>query len=398
LSLVDAAHARGIRVLLDFTANHVHTSSPLFEGHRHEYFNWPDNGSEHICQNVGWDNEPESCWFTEYLADFDYRSQAAVNAVVDNAVDWIVETGADGFRVDAVKHINRNFLRALRSRIERDVELTGIPFYLVGETFTGDAGLIASFVGDDLIHGQFDFPLNHQVLQAFATQSIGLDELDRNARAIKAAYGGALMSNFIGNHDIARFVSLAAGDIYCGPWDVVSNIAQGWLYPPDAPGSADPHQRLRLALTYIMTIPGVPLIYYGDEMGMPGAGDPDNRRMMRFGDDLGWHEGETLGFVQRLGTARAEHPALRTGSWEAPLWEEGDVLAYPRQHADETVIVVLNRGGGDRELSLGVGGLGIADGEVFEDALSDAPVSGTVSGGQLSVTVPGQSPVILTPR
>jgi neopullulanase len=397
-ALVDEAHARGIRVLLDFTANHVHTSSPLFTDRREELFNWPYHGGEHVCGDVGWDTEPETCWFTAYLADFDFRRQAAIDVTVEQALRWIVDTGADGFRVDAVKHVHRDFVRALRRRIGNEVELTGVPFYLVGETFTGDAGLIASYVGDDLLHGQFDFPMNLRVLEAFATETLGLDALDTATRGIKGAYGQGLMSNFAGNHDIARFTSMAAGDIYCGPWDEVSNAAQGWLYPPGPPSDPVAYQRLRLALTYVMTVPGVPLLYYGDEFGMPGAGDPDNRRFMRFGGELSATEAATLAFVRRLGQVRAEHAALRTGAWGADLWKEATLLAYSRTGGGETALVVLNRGANARALSLSLGGLGVANGTVYVDALADSPAHLTVSGGQLAVTVPGRTPMILVPR
>ena len=395
-SMVDAAHARGIRILLDFTANHVHTDSPFYQTYKNQYFNWPDQGHQHICQDVGWDTEPETCWFTSYLADLDYRKPEAVEAMVDMGIDWIIKSGADGFRLDAVKHINRAFLTRLRERLESEVELTGIPFWLVGETFTGDASLIASFIGPDLIHGQFDFPANMQVLQGFATGETGLNVMDSNVRSAKATYGaGAIMSNFIGNHDIARFLSMASSDIFCGVWDVVSNIAQGWLFPPSQPIAVQGYQRLRLAFAYIMTIPGVPLIYYGDEFGMPGAGDPDNRRMMRFGTDLNANESSTLDFMKKLGQARAAHPALRTGTWPAALQSESDLLAYPRVHADETAIIVLNRGDTEQVLSLDVSGLGVSDGTIFEDVLSDTPTPLTVSGGSLSVTVPAQTAAVL---
>ena len=393
-AFVDEAHSRGIRVLLDYTANHVHTASAFFSEHQYEYFNWPDSGQHHVCQDVGWDTEPETCWFTPYLADLDYRNPDAVDTMVDMAFEWIVSSGADGFRVDAVKHINREFLRVLRQRITDEIELTSIPFYLVGETFTHDAGLIASFVGDDLLYGQFDFPLNQQILKAFATQEIDLNELDTSARGIKAVYGDAIMSNFIGNHDLARFISLAAGDIHCGVWNVLNNIAQGWLLPPDAPSDDLPHERLRLAFTYIMTIPGIPLIYYGDEFGIPGAGDPDNRRMMRFAPELNTRENATLAFLRRLGTVRADHPVLSSGDWGATIVAEPDLLVYPRVSDDEDAIIVINRGSTSRTLDLSVSGSGIADGTSFRDALSDSAALLTANSGRLSVTVQGRSAAI----
>ena len=102
---------------------------------------------------------------------------------------WARETGSDGFRLDAVKHIEFNFISALRSRAAQEMELTGVDFYIVGETFTGDAGLIEDFIGPDKIHGQFDFPANMEILQGFAKETKGLDEMDQGIRNSKGIYG-----------------------------------------------------------------------------------------------------------------------------------------------------------------------------------------------------------------
>ena len=389
-TLVSTAHAHGIRILLDFTANHVHTSSPFYQEHQDDnYFHFPVE----ICQDVGWDTKPVTCWFTDYLADLNYSNPAAVNAVLDYAMYWAREVGCDGFRLDAVKHIEFSFISALRARAKAEMELTGIDFYIVGETFTGDAGLISSFLGPDKIHGQFDFPANVEILNAFAKENKGLEEMDAAVRGAKAVYGdGAIMSNFLGNHDIARFVSMAAGDISCGVWDVVSNIAQGWISPPDAPTWDEPYEKLRLAFTYVMTIPGVPLIYYGDEYGIAGGGDPDNRRMLQFGDELNGQQQATLQFMQTLGQVRAANPALSRGDWSGLLWQEGDFIAYARTLPDQKAVVLINRGAAPKTGQLDVSPAGIGDGTVMDDLLNSG--SATVSGGDLPFDCPARSAAI----
>jgi len=379
-SLVVAAHKRGIRVLLDFTANHVHTASPFYNNNKDKgWFHLPAE----ICQDVGWDNKPVTCWFTSYLADLNYSNKDAIAAMLDYAMFWAKQTGSDGFRLDAVKHVEMDFVTALRKRAALDMELTDIPFYIVGETFTGDAGTIAKFVGPDKIHGQFDFPANLQILKGFAKNEIGLDAMDKGVRGAKGVYGGdALMSNFVGNHDIARFISHAGGNLACGLWDVVSNQAAGWKNPPKPPASMAAYDRLKLAFTYIMAVPGVPLIYYGDEFGLPGAGDPDNRRMMRFDGDLNGNEKAMLAWMKKLGAARAAHPALRKGDWSQPLWSAGDVLAWARTTADDKVVVVLNRSDADKSGDVDVSGSGIADGTTMVELLAGGDAK--VAGGKLS--------------
>ena len=389
--LVTTAHAHGIRILLDFTANHVHESSPFYQEHKDDgFFHFPAE----ICQDVGWDAKAVTCWFTSYLPDLNYSNPAAVEAVLDYAMFWAKETGSDGFRLDAVKHIELDFVSALRARAKEEMELTGVDFYIVGETFTGDAGQIKEFIGPTHIHGQFDFPTNWNVLKAFATHEIGLDEMDSAVRAAKGTYGPeALMSNFVGNHDIARFLSLASGNISCGVWDVVSNIAQGWLWPPDKPGDDDGYRRLKPAFTYIMTIPGIPLVYYGDEFGMPGAGDPDNRRMMYFGNDLTSNEKTALEFLQKLGSARNDHPALAKGDWANPLWSEGDFLAYARASGGDRVLILINRGYEAKTGQIDLTTTLIPGGTVLEDVFSDSSV--TVDQNlQFSFSIPGRTSAI----
>ncbi len=388
--LVVKAHKRGIRILLDFTVNHLHKESPIYKQHANSgYFNTPAE----ICDNVGWDNKPVTCWFVDYLPDINYNNTAISKIMLDHVVDWVKKTGADGLRVDALKHIEQGFIRQLRQRTAKEFESTGVDFYMVGETFTGDTGLIKKYIANDQVHGQFDFPLNLQILKAFARNEIGLDSFDQAARGIMASYGSdALMSTFIGNHDIARFVSMAGGQIRCGIWDVISNRAQSWNGPPTAPTSEDAYKKLLLAFAYIFALPGIPLVYYGDEFGLPGAGDPDNRRMMRFDSQLSAFEKNTLAMMQKIGKARQQYEALRRGALGSTLQASSDHLVFLRTGQGGPAVIILNRGG-QRTVTLSASALGVSDGTVFENALAGGQI--TVSGGNLTIPVNPITPVFL---
>jgi len=402
--LVDTAHEHGVRILLDFTANHVHMASPLYQEHQNDgTFHLPAE----MCSDVGWDNAPVTCWFTDFLPDLNYSNAAARRAVIDMGLDWIRRSGADGFRFDAVKHLEKDFIRELRRRLRDEIELTGIDFYLVGETFTGDTGTIREFIGDDLVHGQFNFPLNLSILQAFAKHSKGLDELHRDFLTFDAAYGeGALMSNFLGNHDIARFISVAGEQLWCtdnwdndrrrtsNPWEVVTNQGLGWVAPPGPPEEARAHGRLRLAFTYLMGLPGIPLIYYGDEFGLPGGGDPDNRRPMRFGGDLLPMEAETLHMLQALGQARASRAVLRTGRFGGS-WSDSDGLLFSRVGDDGFAVVALNRRDSERTLEAATADLGIGYDGPLNDGAGGA--GGESRDGRVRVTLPAWGAAILVP-
>ncbi len=144
-NMVKVAHAHGLRVLLDYVMNHVHSESPLYAAHR-DWF-WPnDNGSGGNCVCGGgcnWDDafDRKRCWFTSYLPDFDFRNGDARRWSVGNAIAWAKSLGVDGYRLDAVKHIEDSWLTDLRGRLDGEVETDQV-FYLVGETYTGDRDLI----------------------------------------------------------------------------------------------------------------------------------------------------------------------------------------------------------------------------------------------------------------
>ena len=375
-NLVAAAHSRGIRVLVDLVANHLHDSNPVVSEHPdwfHGYF------------QCGFEEAPLSCWFEAYLPDIDYAKDGIVDEMTQAALWWAREADLDGFRVDAVKHMHDNFLRTLRPTVERELEtVPGSLFWMVGETFTGDWGggegpnesVIKKYIKPYMLHGQFDFPLYWRVVQVFARNEFPASFVTNLLEEAGGYYGSqAIMSNFLGNHDVPRFISHAAGHI----GDVWGNGSkeQGWDNPPSAPDWDEPYQRLRLAWSFLMTIPGVPLIYYGDEIGMPGAGDPDNRRKMTFSGWSGREQG-VFDHLATLGTLRRDTAALRRGDYQT-LFTDQDVVAYGRATVGSQAIVVLNRSGAERTLTVAA----------QDGAWKDALAGGTqdASSGTLNLTV-----------
>ncbi len=387
-AMVAAAHERGIRVVVDLVANHLHTSHPFVSEHP-GWFN-----DELDCKIDGnFDNNALTCWFEPYTPDLNYEQDDAVEEMTEAALWWIRNSDVDGFRIDAVKHMHDNFLRTLRYKVDRQVQT--VPdslFWMVGETFTGDwgggsgdnEGTIKKYIAPHMLHGQFDFPLYWRILRVFARdeeQPLHLADLLSQGDGF---YGSqAIMSNFLGNHDVPRFVSHAAGQI----GDLWGNGAkeQGWDQPPGQPSEAEPYERLKLAFSFLFTIRGVPLIYYGDEIGLAGAGDPDNRREMVFD---GWTpvQQSVYDHIGALAAARKAHPSLRNGSYKT-LLADGALLVFERSGGGETAIVALNRSGVAQTAMLaGVSGS-------WTDALSGEVVSG---GSSLSVVVQGWSVRILS--
>ncbi len=386
-ALTEAAHARGIRVLMDLVANHVHEDSPLWSLHKDWFHATPI-----LCgDDDNWTKHPIDCWFQPYLPDLDFRNLDALKAVTDAAVAWAVAADLDGFRVDAVKHMIHDFGRTLRHKTRTRLETTGIPFYLVGETFDG-TDKIKEYISDVELHGQFDFPLYWVVLGAFARDQTGLCAVADALEASLAAYGpDAVMSRFLGNHDVPRFLSHAAGQI---PSDNPNDPAVkwlGWNDPPQAPASEDPYRRLVMAFAFLMTVPGVPLVYYGDEVGMPGAADPDNRRPMTF-EGLAPVQEWVRTSVGLLAGARRDHPAARAGEFRR-LVCEAEALAYALTVPGDMVVAAFARGT-ERTLTLDLSGLPGMPG-TLTDVLSGQTVA--VTAGKVQVTVSRLGVRVLVP-
>ncbi len=321
--LVDTCHRHGIRVLVDFAANHVFKDSPIIEKHR-DWFNDLDN--KQLCDNNNnWDNYSEKCWFSQDLPDINYENPNARKAMVDHAIWLIKKTNIDGFRVDAVKHMNIQFIRDLRAAVDKLYANTDNMFYMVGETFTSDQNLLNNYIGDDLLHAQFDFPLYYSIGNVL--RGNGLWDLAKN---YNAWFKSDLMGTFMGNHDVARALSVAAGH----------NESKWGNNETPNPDWWQPYFRVKTAWTYLLTRPGVPLIYYGDEAGMPGANDPDNRRMMIFGDSLNREQKSMLEFVQKLGQIRKEHPATRFGT-RTDLHVDNENWCYLMEKDNDRILVAI---------------------------------------------------------
>jgi len=394
-AFVEAAHRRGIRVLVDLVANHVHEEHPLYAMHKNDvppWFSFPAEG----CKETNW-TKPITCWFAPYLPDLDYRTEAVMDMMTRH-VSWLVtETDVDGFRLDAVKHMIDDFSYAIRATVNRHLRYARHRFYMVGETFTGEDGvdLLKHYIGPDKLDGQFDFPLYWQVTATLLREERDLGSLAAMVKWNDTVYGDAIMSTFLGNHDVCRALSHAAGafaDMWCNDGKTI-----GWTAPPALPSNDEPFERLRLAWTFLMTSPGIPLIYYGDELGMEGAGDPDNRKPMRFGTELTPAQQATLEHVRRLGRLRAEHPAVRRGT-RVHVHQSSDGLfwAYAMATRDDTVLVLLNRTPTSRSEKLDVARFGWPDGTMLKDMLTEKTFA--VSHGQVSVTVDGRTSSILVPQ
>ena len=342
-TLVTEAHSHGIKVLLDFVSNHVHEEHPFFKEHRDWFgkLELPD-GRKNIRL---WDEYRLTTWFEPFMPSFDYvNSREAREVMTDNAVWWLKTTGADGFRHDAVKHVPNSFWRLLTQKIKKEFGKNDYKIYQIGETF-GSYELISSYVNNGQLDGQFSFNLYYAARNTFLNQNDNFKIVADEIRKTFLVYGSNhLMGNLMDSHDQVRYMAFADSDIFL---DTPNAAEIGWTNPPqvDHPKS---YEKAKLFLTYILTIPGVPIIDYGDEIGMTGAADPDNRRMMRFGDQVKPIEKKMFEDVSQLIHLRRNHSALRYGDFQTLLADES-CFAYLRSDFNERILVVLNKSEKEQE-------------------------------------------------
>ncbi len=375
--VIAEAHRQGIRVLFDLVLNHVHEDHVYVEEHPE----WFGDGCVCGTEGCGWEEKPIECWFTDYLPDLNYKNHDIVERVLADTLRLVETYDVDALRIDAAKHMDHVIMRSLSMRLRDDYEAGGgAPFYLVGETFTSDPGLIMDYVGATELDAQFDFPLYYAIRNAFAYDGSFYD-LEATVDSDAAWYGDAPMSPFIGNHDVDRFataVSGQAGD--CWSDSTVDPMKEGGGDVTEW----DIINKQSMALAFDLTQPGVPLLYYGDEVGLAGGGDPDNRRTMDFDPYLSANQATLLDRVRAIGQARAGSTALQRGD-RVQLWVDDSLLVYARDNGGgDVAVVAMNKGGGSRSESIDVSSLSI-EGATLTDAIGGGSV--TVSGGHLSLSL-----------
>ena len=177
-----------------------------------------------------------------------------------------------------------------------------------------------------MLDGQFDFNLYFDARAAFAKDSEGFEKTAATLLQSINFYGSHhLMGNITGNHDQPRVASLAGGglsfneDARKAGWDRTITVGNDIAY-----------NKMACLIAFVATIPGIPVLNYGDEIGMPGAGDPDNRRMMRFGG-LSAKELELKNKVAKLFGLRQQHMSLTYGDFRM-LQADKTVMAYQRSY------------------------------------------------------------------
>ena len=380
-AMIDAAHDAGIRVMMDFVVNHVHEDHEYHDAHP-EWFN-----SGCICgqADCDWTEHRLDCQFTSYMPDVNWKNRNASEQFIADALWWMETFDLDGARIDAVKHVENLAVSNLVAQINQRFETVGTDVYLKGETAMGwsghsleanqeQYGAINAYMGPQGLDGQADFVLYHAVVDnVFVSGNENYQHLDYWTNRSQDQYtAGSLMVPYVGSHDVSRLTSRAD----TGTGDAYNQWAEDGL--PGQPGDISAYHAALQAYGWLLTTPGAPLLYYGDEYGEYGGADPDNRHMYRNESMWSDHEAALFENISALGQLRLESIALRQGEYSTRL-AMANLLVYNMTHDDQVMSVVLNRGAPTQ-----VGGFTDNDKVRFGDAVLE---SGQLSVGAHSVSV-----------
>jgi len=403
-ALVASAHARGLRVVVDAVPNHVHAQHPYYLEHSlaspdvahapdPRLVDWFNDGPGWCVCGVGacdFSSHMETCWFDTYLPDLDWRQPDLRAAGAHDLAWWMSRFDLDGLRLDAVPMMPRAATRRIVEATRATAFRSGLDRLLLGEIYTGpgEGGResIRYFLGEKLdgLDSAFDFPLMWSLRAAASgTGSFADVEAQLAHAASDFAGSGATLARMIDNHDTPRFLSEAAGNGDGDPWSA----------PPPQPTDAEPYLRARVALAWLLTAPGLPVLYYGDEVGLAGAGDPDSRRVLPdvlSPSTLLQPQEALLDVVARLGRLRRCQPEVRS--------QPSGARAVAFADAQHLVTIAGHRAIVALSVAAGVEGVQIAgaDDGAYVDVLSGARI--TVSHGAVDLTLPPLSAAVFIPE
>ncbi len=378
-NLLEEAHARGIRIIIDFVINHTSTEHPWFKEARsgndsssRDWYIWSEEKPDYLGpwgQPVWHANYDQTYYYGIFwsgMPDLNFHNQEVTNSIQNIAAFWLDEVGVDGFRVDGARHLIED------GKIQENTDATHdwfkefFSYYknlnpeavTVGEVWDSNFSAV-KYVKDEEFDLVFDFELAESLME-------GINGYDgkkiQNALNFNTnLYPNLQKANFLTNHDMNRVMHVFQGDV----------------------------TKAKLAAVLLLTAPGVPFIYYGEEIGMTGAKPDENiRRPMQWsgGENGGFSSGypweslnqnysdwnvqdqeeeqsSLLNLYRKLIQLRNDQSVLRVGDYIPVESKETDVVAFLRQNQDKTVLVLVNPSRENKEVILRINGENLSEGE-----------------------------------
>ena len=344
------AKEKGIRVILDGVFNHIGSQSIYFNADGY----YPTLGAAQSMESPYYSWFAFSQWPWAYDSWWGISTLPNVREDCQSYIDYIIEgensivkrwlrAGASGWRLDVADEMPDEFIVKLRAAVE-EVDPDAL---VLGEVWEDASNKISYsrrrryFQGREL-HGVMNYPFRTALLAYLLGGKA--EDFQEAMEALREnyphdAYYSAL--NFLGTHDTPRILTMLGGRPLPEGRDAQST------FHLSHEERALARTRLFLAAAALFTFPGSPMIYYGDEAGMEGAGDPFNRGTYPWGRE----DTELLSRFQALGQLRKNRPSLRKGNIRY-LAAEGTLLAYLREIPGETTVTLINAGNTPRTTTL----------------------------------------------
>ena len=397
--LSEALHARGMKLVIDLVPNHIGVKHPWVldpptPGWLHGTLQHHSAVKTDFYALVDPHAPPQAWrdvtdgWFTDDMPDLNQENPLVSRYLIQNALWWVETANIDGIRFDTFPYVDRAFWR------DYDATLSRVYPHLttVGEVFNGDPEVTSYFAGgvahqgiDTGLYTPFDFPVYFALRDVLAHDK-PMTELATVLRQDALYPHPERLVPFIGNHDTTRFLTDAGGSV----------------------------SRLKLALGLLATLRGMPQLYSGDEIGMTGGADPDNRHDFPGGFPSDAHSAFTqagrteteqsiFAWTSGMLAMRESHPTLETGL-EQDLFADDDVFAFVRTPeagscssghsvapSKERFLIVVNKAATIKSLDLPVADTALAACTKFQVTVPTMGMVPVADGGKLHIEEPAES-------
>jgi glycosidase len=393
--LSDELHARGMKLVIDLVPNHLGVQHPwIADPPAPDWFHGTlqqHRSAQHDFYELVDPHAPRRAWaaittgwFTDAMPDLNQENPLVSRYLIQNALWWVEAANLDGIRLDTFPYVDRAFWHDFHATLHSVYpHLT-----TVGEIFNGDPEVTSFFAGgvehrgiDTGLDTPFDFPV-YFALRDVLTQEKPMTELATVLRQDALYPHPERLVPFIGNHDTTRFLTQAGGSV----------------------------PRLKLALGLLTTLRGMPQIYSGDEIGMDGGGDPDNRHDFPGGFAGDAHnaftkagrtaeEQDIFAWTAGLLALRSAHPELQTGI-EQNLFADADTFAFLRastdagcspNHSDVRLLIIVNKARHSNKVELPVAESALADCAQFSVKSPSTGSAPVLSNGKLHIEEQAES-------
>lgn len=394
-----ALHARGMKLVIDLVPNHMGVESPWVSDppapewlhgslaqHRHAAHNFKEF-LDPTAPQAAW-IDITTGWFTNAMPDLNQENPLVARYLIQNALWWVETADLDGIRLDTFPYVGRAFWN------DFDATLHSVYPHLttVGEVFDGNPKITSFFAGgvarkgpdgtfDTGLYTPFDFPVCFAIRNVL-TKGKPMTELKGMLDQDSLYPHPERLATFIGNHDMPRFLTEDGGST----------------------------ARLKLALGLLVTLRGMPVIYSGDEIGMAGGADPDNRQDFPGGFPGDAHSAFTASsrtatqedvfrWTSGLLAYRAAHAELQTGI-EQNLFADEDTLAFVRaadasgcgpQGSHERLLIVVNKAATSRVVTLTEKDTALAGCTRFDAAPAATGPEAQIVNGTVRIAEPANS-------